>query len=77
MTQPDRTNQLQQQAQAVIGEFQTNIAIATKPYGDLAKSFSAYIQITNALLAEKDAEIAVLKGKVVKEANKDVPLPAK
>ncbi len=73
MKQPE--SQHEKQIQSILAEFNTNYSIALKPYSDLAKSFGAYIQVTNAMLAEKDQEIQKLKGQVVKEANKDVPLP--
>ena len=67
--------QLNEQAQAVIQEFQVNFSVANKPLNDLVKSFSAYIQITNARLRLKDDEIQRLRGQVVKSVNKDVALP--
>lgn len=73
MKQPE--SQHEKQIQQILAEFNMNYSIALKPYGDLAKSFGAYIQVTNAMLAEKDQEILRLKGQVLKEANKDVPVP--
>ena len=74
MDQPE--SQLGKQIQSILQEFNTNYSVAIKPYVDLAKSFGAYIQVTNAMLAEKDQEILRLKGQVVKEVNKDVAVPA-
>lgn len=74
MKQPE--SQYEKQIQQILMEFNTNYSIAVKPYSDLAKSFSAYIQATTSMLAEKDQEIARLKGQVMKEANKDVQLPS-
>jgi hypothetical protein len=74
MKQPE--SQHEKQIQQILAEFNTNYSIALKPYGDLAKSFGAYIQVTNVMLAEKDQEIARLRGQVVKEANRDVQLPS-
>lgn len=74
MKQPE--SQLEKQIQSILAEFNTNYSIAIKPYSDLAKSFGAYIQVTNMMLAEKDQEILKLKGQVVKEANRDVQLPS-
>lgn len=73
MKQPE--SQHEKQIQSILAEFNMNYSIALKPYSDLAKSFGAYIQVTNMMLAEKDQEIARLRGQVVKEANRDVTLP--
>jgi hypothetical protein len=74
MKQPE--SQYEKQIQQILSEFNTNYSIALKPCSDLAKSFGAYIQVTNVMLAEKDQEILRLKGQIVKEANKDVALPS-
>ena len=71
----EKLKQLQEQANQIVNEFQTNINIATKPYQDLARSFSALMQVTNAIIQTKDERIAELEGQVVKQANKDATPP--
>ena len=70
---PDPATQLQQQVQANINEFQTNLQIALKPFADLQKTFISTVQSMNLLLAEKEKEIQMLKSQVLKAANQDVP----
>ena len=67
------TTQLQQQMQASINEFQTNLQIALKPFADLQKAFVSAVQTMNLLLAEKEKEIQALKSQTLKAANQDVP----
>ena len=67
---------LEQQRQTFIARFSTALTIASKPLNDLVEAFSGYVQTTNALLAEKNMEIMALKGRVMKEVNRDVPVPA-
>ena len=67
------TTQLQQQMQASINEFQTNLQIALKPFADLQKAFISTVQTMNLLLAEKEKEIQALKSQALKAANQDVP----
>ena len=71
---PDPATQLQQQMQASINEFQTNLQIALKPFADLQKAFISTVQTMNLLLAEKEKEIQTLKSQLLKATNQDVPV---
>lgn len=64
--------QLTQQRQNLVGRFQSNLNIAIKPYSDLAENFTAYMNVSDALIRELQQEIQKLKGQVVKAANTDV-----
>ena len=71
---PDPATQLQQQMQASINEFQTNLQIALKPFADLQKAFISTVQTMNLLLAEKEKTIQTLKSQLLKATNQDVPV---
>jgi hypothetical protein len=69
----NKAAQLQQQAQVLANEYQTNMQIALKPYIDLNKAFLSFVQTMNLVVAEKDREIQQLKNQLLQAANKDVP----
>ncbi|MCW3994929.1 MAG: hypothetical protein NWE98_02115 [Candidatus Bathyarchaeota archaeon] len=63
----NEVEQLLQQRQNLIGEFQTNMNIATKPFVDLAKTVSLYMQVTDLLIKNLQEENQKLESEVKKQ----------
>lgn len=83
MSEQEKIKQIENQIQVFNTRFNTAVTIANKPLNDIVEAYIGYIQTVKALVEQKDtlvsaknAEIEVLKGKLLKEVNKDVIPPA-